>query len=118
MANPYQAPEPNSSAIVPSIAFKTSTRRSAGGFLYLLLIPASLLYTFAAREIVGPGYSTAPNQDAMVVFLFASLAWPIVAIVLIVVIRSVVKVCRVSASIYVLMLWIASSILPLLIGMK
>jgi len=118
MANPYQAPAPDSATTFPSIASETSTRRSAVGFWYFLLIPASLLYTFAAREIAGPGYTTAPNQGAMVVFFVASLAWPIVAIVFMAVIRSMAKVRGVSASICGLLSLIASSIVPFLVGMK
>ena len=87
-------------------------------FWYLLLIPASICFTFVAREIAGPGLTTAPNQGAMVVFFLASITWPVIAIVIIGIIRWVTGVRGILASSLGLLAWAASCVLPFWIGMK
>lgn len=82
------------------------------------MIPISLLYAVAAREIAGPGFTTAPNQGAMVVFFLASMAWPVIAVVLITLIRWISGARGFLAAIVGLVTWIASSMLPFWIGMK
>ena len=118
MENPYDTPKSELQASDSSIRSQASARPAWLGWSYLLLIPASLLYTYAIREIAGPGYTGAPNQGAMVVFFFGSLAWPIVALAFVVIIWRVVKPRGVTASILALLSWMASCAVPFLIGMK
>ena len=118
MTNPYKTPESESLTSDAPIASETPTTRSVGGIWYFLLIPASVIYTVGARELAGPGYTTAPNQGAMALFFLASLAWPLFAIVVLAVIRGVGNVRGTPAVIYALVAWVASCAVPFLIGMK
>ena len=118
MTDPYQSPNADLLASDPSDGLKTTTKRSAGGFWYFLLIPISFLYTVGAREVAGPGYTTAPNQGAMVLFFLASLAWPIVAIVVLAAIRRLGNIRGVPATLCGLFAWVGSCAVPFLIGMQ
>jgi hypothetical protein len=118
MANPFQPPQATSPESGSEESQQAAAKPSTHGLWYLLLLPISLLYTLAAREFAGPGYTTAPNQTAMVLFFLAAVAWPVIAIVLVGVIRSIAHIRGVGATSFALLSWIASSVVPFLIGMK
>lgn len=84
----------------------------------MMLLPASFLYTLAAREVAGPGYMTAPNQGAMVVFFLAAVAWPFLAIALVGIIRFAFRIRGTLASSIGLASWAVSCAVPFWIGMK
>ena len=120
MTNSYEPPVREASTAddsadnEPAISFDDPSR----GFWYLLLLPASLLYTLAAREFVGPGYTTGPNQSAMFYFLIAAMAWAMLAIAVVGLIRFAFKIRGILASTIGLICWVLSCIVPFWIGMK
>ena len=118
MANPYESSTVDTSASGTDHEPQSSASHPLRGLWYLVMVPASLLYTFAAREVAGPSFTTAPNQGAMVVFFLAAIAWPAIAVVLMVVIWWITGVRGILAAIVGLVTWIASSMLPFWIGMK
>lgn len=118
MTNPYKSSTVETSVSGVDHVQRRSASQSLRALWYLVLIPGSLLYAFAAREIAGPGFTTAPNQGAMVVFFLASMAWPVIAVVPIALIRRISGARGIVAAIVGLVTWIASSMLPFWIGMK
>jgi hypothetical protein len=118
MPNPFESPNLPSPGDDLEKARQTSSQSPGSGLWYLLLLPLSLLYILAAREFAGPGYTTAPDQGAMVVFFLASVAWPFLATFLVLVIRNAANIRGPSAACVGLISWIVSSAMPFLIGMK
>lgn len=118
MTDPYESSIVDTTAAGAGHEQRPSASHPLGALWYLVLIPVSILYAFAAREIAGPGFATAPNQGAMVVFFLASMAWPVIALVLIALIRWISGARGFLAAIVGLVTWIASSMLPFWIGMK
>ncbi len=114
VANPYEPSEAPARERPAANVPQANTR----GLWYVLLVPSALLYTFAAREIAGPGYTTAPNQGAMVVFFLAAVAWPVLALIFAATIRAIGRIRGVAATCFCLLAWAASSVVPFLIGPK
>ena len=82
-----------------------------------MLIPAAIVYTLFARLISGPGFTTAPNQGAMVVFFLMVLAWPLIAIFLLALIGRIFGIGGVPSILVAFVVWAFSSIVPFIIGM-
>lgn len=107
----------DSSKIVPPRTSASFDIRSGG---FLLLVPMALAYTWFARDLAGPGYTTAPNQNAMLVFGLFAFAWPILAMASLCVLWWLFRVPvngRLSL-LFGLACWLVSSTIPFWIGMK
>ncbi|WP_145292812.1 hypothetical protein [Crateriforma conspicua] len=114
MADPYQPPPYDAER---SQAPSVTPSPILHGLIYTLLFPVAAAYTIIARSIAGPGYTTAPNQGAMVLFFLFCLAWPIVAIVVIGIIRRFSGVRGLAASAVGVLSWLCSCYIPFWIGM-
>lgn len=88
------------------------------GFWYFVLLPAGLLYTVVVREMAGAGYTSSPNQNAMVVFFLAQLAWPAISLIPLWVIQHFARIRGVWANLIGFVAWALSCAIPFWIGMK
>ena len=87
-------------------------------FLSLSVVLLSVVFTFFARVLAGPGYTSAPNQGAMFVFgVLIAFIWPVIAFVLVWRIRRVSKSVGPFSIFIGGLSWIASCALPFWIGM-
>ena len=84
----------------------------------LSVVLLSVVFTFFARVLAGPGYTSAPNQGAMFVFgVLIAFIWPVIAFVLVWRIRRVSKSVGPFSIFIGGLSWIASCALPFGIGM-
>jgi hypothetical protein len=85
---------------------------------YLLILPAGVIYNLFARMLAGPGYTTAPNQGAMLVFGLLLFAWPITSILLMTAIARMFKIGGMLSIPIAVVAWILGCIMPFMIGMR
>ena len=83
------------------------------GWWYLLLLPGSFLYSVAAREFAGHGYG-----GAMVFFLLAAIGWPLFAILITALVKTIFRIQGLAASVIGLFCWMLSCVTPFVIGVK
>lgn len=120
MENPYQTttvPDETSDSPPPD-SNGTQTPSAADGIWYLLLLPISFLYSFAAREMAGPGYTTSLNQGAIVIFYLAAILWPILSLVILSILKAVYRIRGSHAHSIGVISWALSCPVPFWIGIK
>lgn len=98
----------------PSVEIRGSSDQPVRtGFWYALLLPVSVLYFRIASELADNMPSSGPNvAGGLIPFLLMCLAWPLVAIFVLAVIRGVLNIRGVLSLLLGIIMWLASCVVP------